>query len=107
MITAKDALELYEKSGAEVQSLLDQKIHPFVEDAATRGKRTCNVHIGSVELYRNMEPTATENAAVEKLKSMGYTVWIAKYGESYVPRGLQNDDGDGPKYRNYGFIIGW
>mgnify|MGYP003329660684 CR=1 FL=1 len=41
-----------------------------------------------------------------KLQTLGYTTRIDLYGDYYVPRGLQNDDGGGPEHCNYGMIIG-
>ena len=45
---------------------------------------------------------------MDKLKALGYVVtWQGAYGESYVPRGLADDDGNGPKHINYGMTVGW
>ena len=43
-----------------------------------------------------------------KSRALGYTVqWLESEGESYVPRGLADDAGDGPSYTNYGIQITW
>ena len=44
---------------------------------------------------------------IETLKDQGYVVSIEQDGASYVPRGMADDEGDGPEYTNYGFHIGW
>jgi len=42
------------------------------------------------------------------LEDLGYTSrWVPQYDDVYAPRGLADDDGDGPSYINYGIHIGW
>ena len=51
--------------------------------------------------------TSVDQGVVETLKELGYVVSIEQDGASYVPRGMADDEGDGPEYTNYGFHIGW
>ena len=44
---------------------------------------------------------------MSKLISLGYVVKLMKYGGTYIPRGLSDDNGDGPTYINYGLCVGW
>lgn len=109
MITAKEAKELYDESGAEVAGFLKGSVEAIVIEAARGGKRVAYILLGSVGPYEYVDQVITpvEKAAVEKLKTLGYTAKIVKYGESYVPRGLADDDGNGPSHTNYGIQIGW
>lgn len=40
-------------------------------------------------------------------QSFDYNGTWESESESYVPRGLADDDGDGPSYTNYGIRITW
>lgn len=109
MITAKEAKELYDKSGQEVAEYLKHTVEKEVVKAAEGGKRTTTIHLGCLEPFRYLEQEITPlHKAVEwKLKELGYRTQIAVYGERYVPRGLADDDGNGPKHQNYGIHIVW
>lgn len=110
MITAKQAKELYEQSGQEIQDYLAYKVEPEINAAAVAGQRLVFIVCGSIESYLNIQTTPFSEAVVSELKKLGY---IARYGKDpntspqYVPAGLRNDDGSGPIHVNYGFIIGW
>lgn len=109
MITASEAKELYDQSGAEVAGFLKGSVEPIVIETARGGKRVGYVLLGSLGWYDHLDQVVTPvgKAAVEKLVALGYTAKIVKYGESYVPRGLADDDGNGPFYTNYGIQIEW
>jgi hypothetical protein len=109
MINAKEAKALYDKSDQEVADYLKNKVEPVVIKAATLGKRKVFILLGSTQFSSEMrdEITPVRRSVVEALEELGYVVSIAQDGESYVPRGLADDDGDGPLYTNYGFHIGW
>ena len=56
----------------------------------------------------NPRPDPLQTGIIEKPRALGYTVqWLESEGESYVPRGLADDAGDGPSYTNYGIRITW
>ena len=109
MINAKEAKALYDKSGQEVADYLKHTVEPAVKKAATAGKRKVYIQLGATQFSSEMseEITHVHRGVVEKLKELDYVVSIAQDGESYVPRGLADDDGDGPSYTNYGFHISW
>lgn len=109
MIDASEAKELYDQSGAEVAGFLKGSVEPIVIEAARGGKRVAYVLLGSLGPYDHLDQVVTpvEKAVVEKLVALRYTAKILKYGESYVPSGLADDDGNGPFHTNYGIQIGW
>jgi hypothetical protein len=109
MITAKEAKQLYDESGAEVDHFLKHTAEINVVSAAKSGKRKVEILIGTTGPFEYVDQKITplEKAIITKLKELGYTAKIENYGDSYVPRGLADDDGNGPSHRNYGFIIGW
>jgi len=109
MITAKEAKELYDKSGAEVDVYLKNRVEKEVVKAAEGGKRITVIHLGSKGMFDHLDQIITplQKAVVDKLKELGYRAEIKLYGESYVPRGLADDDGNGPSHQNYGIQIIW
>jgi hypothetical protein len=109
MITAKEAKELYDQSGQEVADYLKYSVEEKVRKAAEGGKRDTIIHLGTQGPYDYLESVTTplQRAVVEKLKELGYHTEIKLYGDWYVPRGLADDDGNGPKHINYGIHIGW
>lgn len=109
MITAQQAKQLYDESGAEVEAFLNDKIGPEVVHAAKRGERTVTILLSSKDTYTYLLQIITplQAAVVKRLKELGYNAKIDTYGESYVPRGLADDDGHGPTHTNYGIHIGW
>jgi hypothetical protein len=109
MITAKEAKQLYDQSEQEVADYLSHHVEGYVRSAAESGKRQVQIHIDTTGPFEYLDQKITpfEKAVIDKLKTLGYTAKIENYGDSYVPRGLADDDGNGPSHRNYGFIIGW
>lgn len=108
MITAAEVKTLYDQSGVEVDKYLSQKIEPEIKAAATSGNRTVFHFIGSRDVFTHPRPDPLQTRIIEKLRALGYTVhWLDSEGESYVPRGLADDDGNGPSYTNYGIRITW
>ena len=109
MITAKQAKQFYDDSGYETEQFLTYTVEPEVMKASKGGKRSVIISLGTLGPYDYVDQVITplQNAVVGKLKELGYSVQVKKYGESYVPRGLANDDGSGPSHTNYGIHIGW
>lgn len=109
MITAHQAKALYDESGHEVELFLQAKVEPEIVKAARSGKRNVIIYLGSLEPYKHLsqEVTATNTAVVNKLRDLGFSATIKLYGDSYVPRGLADDEGMGPRYTNYGIEISW
>lgn len=109
MITAKEAKQLYDESGAEVEQFLKNEVEKKVIDAAKGGKRHVFIYLGSVKLFEYLDRTITplQQAVADKLKTLGYRADIKLDGESYVPRGHADDDGHGPAVQNYGIQVSW
>ena len=109
MITAKEAKDLYDQSGQEVADYLKYTVEKEVVKAAEGGKRNTMIHLGSKGMFDHLDQIITplQKAVVTKLKELGYHAEIKLYGDSYVPRGLADDDGNGLTHQNYGIHIGW
>lgn len=107
MISAKEASEITANSTAAVDRYIQEKIEPVVLSAAEKGLNSCKVTIGTVYTYEEIDCTAVETRVLGILKELGYRATVETYGDPYVPRGLQNDMGVGPRVRNYGFLISW
>lgn len=109
MITAKEAKELYDQSGQEVADYLKYSVEQKVKNAANSGKRQVFIDMGSVKQFEYLRSTITplQQAVADKLKELGYRTEIKLDGESYVPRGLADDNGNGPTIQNYGIQISW
>ena len=109
MITAKEAKELYDQSGQEVADYLKHSVEKKVKDAANGGKRQVFIDMGSVRQFEYLHHTTTplQQAVADKLKTLGYCAVIKLDGDKYVPRGLADDNGNGPTIQNYGIQISW
>jgi hypothetical protein len=109
MITAKEAKELYDQSGQEVEDFLKHNVEQRVKKAAEGGKRQVFIDMGSVKQFEYLQHTITplQQAVADKLKTLGYRAEIKLDGDYYVPRGLADDDGNGPAIQNYGIVISW
>lgn len=106
MITAQEAKALYDKSGAEIQDYLTHNIEKQIVNQSESGKREYIHHLGSYEHgLPKMSPLLED--IMEELRRLEYRVMYVNFGAKYVPRGLAEDDGTGPLFQNYGFIISW
>jgi hypothetical protein len=104
MITAEEAKRLYDQSGAEINDFLQRVVEPEIKKAATGGKRNCCIHLGSSDTWISPKYKPVELLAVTELLKLGYVARTENYGESYVPKALEDE---GTKYRNYGIMISW
>lgn len=110
MITAKEAVALFDHAGKEVDDYLKYTVEPKVVKAAETGNRNVTIFLGSVAVSCNNLYGIVDKitiAAKAKLTELGYIADIYTYGEAYVPKGLSNDDGRGPQHKNYGLHIKW
>jgi hypothetical protein len=109
MITAKEAKQFYDDSGYEVEQFLTFSVETEVMNAAKGGKRNTIIHLDSLEPFSHLDQVITplQKAVVIKLRELGYHTQINLYGDHYVPRGLADDDGKGPRHQNYGIYISW
>ena len=107
MLSAKEAREIVENSDVEVLKSL-KMFDEQIRYAAAQGKREYFYRMGAVEMFLGMTALKPLTVSViAKLEALGYGVKYTFYGDSYVPRGLADDDGNGPEYTNYGIIVGW
>lgn len=117
MITAAQALELVKRSDAEVERYL-ALIGPAIEVASKAGRRSILLSsvVGfpdpaavSVHLPVNTPFSMTDfqTRLCAALKQFGFGADMQAPHASYVPRGLADDDGNGPSYKHYTIIVRW
>lgn len=107
MISAAEAKAIYDASGAEVDNYLQYQVGPKIKKSAESGKRQLFHIISAEETWKTIVPTPIQMQMVAKLESLGYRAAFGRDGDPYVPRGLADDDGNGPKHTNYGITISW
>ena len=110
MITAKEVKELYDKNVQLSADYLENTVEPAVIKAAQSGRREAIINLGSEEgwiRHLNREITPLQQAIVDQLTELGYSVEIKVYGHSNRLRELLGADVDGPSHINYGIHIGW
>ena len=108
-ITAAQVRDLARNSQVAAEQFLKQ-IEQKIVDAAKANQGSYMHHIDAIDVSFNtrlpeLEPKLKN--ACEILKRFGYNVDYTVYGDRYVPRGLQDGDGNGPKYQNCGLKISW
>lgn len=107
MLSAKEAIEIVNNSDADVLKSLkmfDEQVRYY----SAKGERKYFYDMGSTETCHPLpvlKPLTV--SVVSRLRVLGYSVEYCFYGESYVPRGLADDDGNGPSYKNYGILVRW
>ena len=107
MIDAKTARDISANSKEALNMFLANNIEPSVRKAAEVGRRRTEVLIKAKPSYLSHRVTEFEGAVIKELKAFGFTATINSYGDVYIPRGLQDDDGSGPEHINFGYIIEW
>lgn len=108
-ITAREARERANLSEVAAQKWL-KSIEPQIMKAADSNEFSLTFHLDCVDVtfsQRLPDLKPEIKGAVSMLKDMGYNVRYTVYGDRYVPRGLQDDDGKGPMHQNSGLIISW
>jgi len=111
IITAKQAAALSEEINA-IDSNTMVNVGSEIREAAKAGRRAvvcCVDKTWSTEptMQFNITPNVIQAKIMNKLTDLGYTVKLARHGAEYVPRGLQDDDGRGPKHINWHIHIYW
>lgn len=106
MITAKEVKALYEQSGAAIEEMLT-RIEPQIVAAATAGKESVFIHIGSAETHKRIDPTTRQRQLMKRLNEFGFLAHFTCQSETYVPASLRDDEGHGPLYSNFGITISW
>ncbi len=106
MISAKEALELYNNSLHTLDKYLNDNFHSGIRRAAMSGYKEYFHSIGHCEGYLpNLD--SLEKKVILELQKLGYSVNYMFHGESYVPRGLADDEGNGPLHKEYGILVKW
>lgn len=103
MLSAKEAAKKYD----ELYSInkVMSNIEYCILKAINEKKRECYFYLDAIEKYSQLPQSPKTEMIVEELRNLGYQVELTTYGSSYVPAGLQDDDGNGPPYINYGLKI--
>ena len=116
MITAEQAAQLAAQSDAMIEQYLI-KIGHAIEAVAMAGERSLSLNtvfscdervsfsIGPHE--KKSEHQQFRVRLINALKSFNYRAQIEMIGDSYVPRGLADDDGNGPVYQQYAIVVRW
>lgn len=103
---AQEAFKLA-KAANEYRKKVDE-ILSQIKDSAMEEKMELFVYVDDVEHNMQIPPLSDETKFVKNaLEKLDYEVSIDTKGESYVPRGLSDDYGEGPKYEKYGMYISW
>lgn len=110
MITAAEAKQLVETSAKNVERLL-AAIEPKIREAAEKGERSVFIYeqeLWSAEEYKP-QPTPLQQRVMAELEKYprSFGVRFTSDDHTYVPRGLQDDDGNGPVHTNWGIKISW
>ena len=109
MITAKQARILAEQSDETSLKYIQSEIDPKIRKAATMGMCQCEVLVDAQEAWITLQPDAKQVRVMQILREEPnfFKVDFKYYDDRYVPAGLADDDGKGPFYTNYGFLISW
>jgi len=107
MITAKEAKALVENSDEAVNVFIQQNFANQIKQLATHGKHELFHMLGSNPVGLPFKADAKSERTVLTLTALGYNASISSDGMSYVPRGLADDDDNGPEYQNYGILVRW
>lgn len=106
MISARDAVKLFEESEGRLNQYLDTEIEKKVRDAAINGKRKVEILLGCEPEYFTPRPDQFQLAVIARLKKQGFAVNFSQYGESYIPRAYEDNE-NAVKHCNYGYVISW
>ena len=107
MITASEAREKTNLIGAMATNYIKDVVEPSVMQAIDKGENCCLIYIDSLESWRIPSSSAMHSEVMRELRSLGYAVVYSFSGTEYVPPGLSDDDGNGPKHRNVSIKITW
>jgi hypothetical protein len=111
MITAKEALDLYETSDAFIQPQYLDKLEADIRQAATAGKRelVCGIKklTETVADTETAEPNSIQAKVMAELKRAKFRVEWTKVGEPVVPKALQDETGAGPLHATWGIQVSW
>jgi len=111
MITAAEALKIFQDSGADVVEFISKNIDPKIRLAALVGDRECFVASSSDPVpawCSAVYPDERDQLIIQKLRGLGFHVSFGlDLAHKFVPAALANDDGDGEAHCKRGFFIRW
>jgi hypothetical protein len=110
MITAKQARDNVENSNTYLQVFFE-KIDYLIDTASKEGRTQVHLDIiglcDCVKVGSHILPNAKQVRIMDELKSIGYNADLESWGDHYVPRGLQDDHGNGPNHVNLAILVRW
>jgi len=62
---------------------------------------------GTLGPYDRLKVTDIQQAVIDSFVKYGFAAKMEVYGDTYVPRDLADDDGNGPEHRNYSLTVRW
>jgi hypothetical protein len=111
MITRKQAKEKADSVG-KIPDYIIKQIEHQIWNAAEDGKYEVFLYITDLWNSFNVHggPTTPSKLQQNVIKFLtaapnNFTVTFAPHGDSYVPRGLADDDNTGPEYINWGILV--
>lgn len=104
MITAQEARDLADRINSDVIKFTDGVVDCAIREALERHVNVAYVMINTIEETQQVVVTKFQSLVVKAIKDAGFECRIGLYGESYNPRGLDDNE---TLYQNYGYIIGW
>jgi hypothetical protein len=110
MITAKEAKEIQLASEANIQKYLT-KVEVQIKECAELGLN--RVALYNEGLYSSfpcgvpINTTPLQNRLITELQHVGFKAVFLKDGPSYIPKGLADDDGNGPIHNNWCVVVSW
>lgn len=111
MISAKEALDLYETSDAFIQPQYLDKLEADIRQAAMAGKRelVCGIKkltetVADGEVAGN---NSIQAKVISELKRAKFRAEWVKVGEPFVPKGSQDGTGAGPLHVTWGIQVSW
>ncbi len=123
MITAAQAQKLSKRGAKDAEIVEDalELIAPKIEEAAKNGLQHLSlstipalsqlsglgVHSFILDGSIDSDSSRIRERLILALRSLGYEANLYPHGSPYVPRGLADDDGNGPRTQNYTIIIRW
>lgn len=106
MLTAQEARVLTETSARVVTGYVNLALDAVKAEAELGNNKKvmyCLPWSAKPE-YESVKATLLQQKIANELKLLGYTVYIEREGDHYVPRGLQEDS---PLHRNEVLVVHW
>ena len=115
MISALEALRISEHrdmisaEGDKILTEIESTIKCAAEHGDTQVELGHVIHATAIhqKQYENTKMSEVQQYVFDTLIQLGYKAAYFPVGDSYVPRGLQDDDGNGPLTTVWNLTIGW